>query len=237
MDEKLPLFLAVGTALMALPIVWVGRLYKQPIWKLLIATVLLTLVGTAGTLLMAYIEQGSFGGLSYYGAVFLVPIAFAIVAFLLWMPYAKLLDLCAMGECMMLALMRVNCLISGCCAGRTLWTMKDGTVVRFPNQIAELVISLLLLALLIYWAYRQPQRCGSLYAWYMVLYGSIRFVLNFMREEWELWDPSKRFPMATIWSIIAVAIGVTWLLCRNRRKAKMASAAEDSLPKLSRQRH
>ena len=219
MDPKLPLFLAIGTILMLAPILWVGREYKQPIWKLLISTVLLTVVGTAGTILMARIETGGFG-LSYYGAVFLVPIAFAVVAFVLWMPYSKLLDLCVLGECMILALMRINCLISGCCAGRVLCTLNNGAELRFPNQIAELILSLLLMSLLIYWAFRRPERRGLLYPWYMVLYGSARFVLNFLREEWALWDPSKRFPMATIWSLVSVAIGLTWIFLKKRYDRK-----------------
>ena len=220
MDDKLWLFLVIGTVLMTVPIVWIGRVYKQPVWKLLAATILLTVSGTAGTILMAYIEQGVIGGISFYGAVFMVPVAFAIVAFLLWIPYGKLLDLCAIGECVMLALMRVNCLISRCCTGRVLCVLESGKTLRFPNQMVELVVGLLLASVLIYWVYHKPHRQGSLYAWYMVLYGSIRFALNFMREEWAVWDPSKRFPMATIWSVVAVAIGIAWILLKKNHNRK-----------------
>lgn len=217
MSDKLLMFLAAGTLLMLVPVLWVGRYYKQSVWKLVIATVLLTVTGTVGTVLMAYIEVGPDGGMSFYGAVFLVPLVFPIVAYLLYMPCAKLLDLCAMGECAMLALMRVNCLINGCCGGRVLFTLENGKEIRFPNQIAELILGLVILSVLIYLAYRKPQYHGGLYAWYLILYGSARFCLTFLREETAAWTPSERIPMAFIWSPIAVAIGITWLQLKKRR--------------------
>lgn len=225
MDSTLLLFLAIGTVWMAIPIVWIGRFYKIALWRLLVSSVLLTVVGTVGARIMVYIETGSTGGISFYGAVFLVPIVFALIAYMLYVPYTQLLDLCAIGECAMLALMRVHCLIGGCCVGRVLFTMENGEPFRFPNRMAELILGILMMALLMLWAYRNPKRRGVLYAWYMVLYGSARFLLNFMREEWAQWDPSKRIPMGTIWSVVSVAVGVTWILLKMRHDKKVQSEA------------
>ena len=39
-----------------------------------VVTVWLTITGVFGTMVLAYIEMGTFGGTSFYGAVFLVPV-------------------------------------------------------------------------------------------------------------------------------------------------------------------
>ena len=43
------------------------------IWKMALLTVWLTITGVAGTMILAYIETGEFGGTSFYGAVLMVP--------------------------------------------------------------------------------------------------------------------------------------------------------------------
>ena len=87
----------------------------------MIISVLLTVSGTLGTFIWYAIESGGFGGRSFYGAVFIVPLLFIPVAYLFRIPYAKLMDLCAPAECMMLVLMKALCLMEGCCGGRVLF--------------------------------------------------------------------------------------------------------------------
>lgn len=68
-NQMLISFLAVGTAVMFVPIILLAKKNKMKYWKLCIITVLLTLVGTVGTKLMYYVENHTFVGLSFYGAV------------------------------------------------------------------------------------------------------------------------------------------------------------------------
>lgn len=215
----LALFLSIGTVLMAVPIAFVSRKYGISLWKGLIATILLTVFGTLGTFLLYYVENGGIGGTSFYGAVFFVPAAFALVALLLRIPYGRIMDLCAVGECIMLALMKVQCQIYGCCGGRLLFTTGDGVDVYFPSQIAELVVALALFTLLLCWALKGKHR-GMLYPWYLVLYGSIRFVLNIFREAWV--TKEMLLPFGNIWSLVAIAIGVIWFaICRKKRGPRL----------------
>ncbi|MBQ8611075.1 MAG: prolipoprotein diacylglyceryl transferase [Oscillospiraceae bacterium] len=214
MTLKLCVFLAIGTVLMGMPIRIAAREKEISAWKAFCVTVLLTVTGTAGTFLMYFIENGLFGGLSFYGAVFLVPVVFVGVALLVKVPYGEVMDLCAVGECIMLALMKIHCKISGCCEGRPLFVSQTGEPVRFPSQIVELVAALLLFTLLQYWCLKGERR-NELYGWYLLLYGSSRFVLNIMREAWV--TKQMLLPFGNIWSIVAVVVGIAWL-CLVKKK-------------------
>jgi prolipoprotein diacylglyceryltransferase len=217
MTPKLLIFLAIGTVLMGIPITLVARKYGIRVWKAFLTTFLLTVFGATGTFVMYFIENGRFGGLSFYGAVFLIPIAFAVVSPVLKIPYGKLLDLCAIGECIMLALMKVHCILSQCCIGRILFTGSDGKVVRFPSREVELAVAIVIFVILLCWVHR-GQHCGQLHAWYFILYGSTRFVLNILREAWV--TTNMLLPYGNIWSIVAVSVGILWLFIIKKYQIK-----------------
>lgn len=198
---------------MGVPLAFVSRKYGIPVWKGCVATVLLTVFGTLGTFIMYFIENKGIGT-SFYGAVFLVPAAFALVALLLRIPYGRIMDLCAIGECIMLALMKVQCQIYGCCGGRLLFTTAEGVNVYFPSQIAELITALVIFALLLCWALKGKKQ-GEIYGWYLLIYGVARFVLNIFRQAWV--TKEMLLPFGNIWSLVAIAIGVIWLvICRKK---------------------
>lgn len=223
------IFLLIGTVLMGIPIVFIAKAYGIKLWKGIVATVLLTVSGYAGTYLMFYIENHSFGGVSFYGAVFFVPIAFIFAADLLKISYEKAMDLCAVGECIMLALMKVQCFLGGCCRGRDLFTLTDGTVISFPSRLAESAVALALFVLLFAWAIKKKNQ-GKLYGWYLILYGSARFLLNFMRKEYVTTD--MVIPFGHLWSLIAIGLGVFWLTRISKTKpnnGRMKEAVEESL--------
>lgn len=46
-------------------------------WKMIVLTIWLTITGVLGTMVLAYIEMGTFDGTSFYGAVLFVPILIA----------------------------------------------------------------------------------------------------------------------------------------------------------------
>lgn len=212
MTVKLMIFLLIGTASMSVPILTVSGKYRIPWWKGTTVTLLLTVAGTAGTFLMYYIENGRFGGLSFYGAVFLVPVVFAAVAPMLRIPYEKVMDLCAVGECIMLALMKVHCILSGCCVGRVLFAAATEKV-RFPSRETELIAAIVIFAVLLRWALTGKKN-GQLYPWYLVVYGCTRFVLNIFREAWVIKE--MILPFGNIWSLVAIAAGLIWMFVQRR---------------------
>ena len=179
---------------------------------------LLTIVGTLGTYAWFFVENFKFGGRSFYGAVFFVPLVFLLLPSIIKIPYGQLVDLCAPAECIMLSFMKVQCLVTGCCAGRALFTNELGEIVRFPSQLVELLFAYAIAIALMVMSHKAMFK-EKVYPWYLILYGSTRFVLNFFREEWELYNGGVP-PLGTIWSVLAVIIGVCWIVHYDRKMHK-----------------
>lgn len=182
------------------------------IWKMVLLTLWLTITGVLGTMILAYIELGEFGGTSFYGAVFLVPILI-LPAMLMRITYRDILNLCAPAECAMLLVMRFDCLDKGCCFGRYLPALEF----QFPSQIAEMVVAITIMITLI--QMHRKDRQVQLYPWYMILYGVCRFILQGFRyggtDPWVL-----GLSQGHLWSLVSMAIGTVWLLLSRRRTSQ-----------------
>lgn len=215
---KLTDFLLVGTILMSIPILLVSIKYRIHVFKGVLIALTMTLVGTIGTYVMFYIENKAYGGLSFYGAVFLIPLAFPLVALILRISYCEIMDMCAVGECVMLAMMKVHCIMSDCCKGREIFVAANGVGVIFPSRLIEMITALAIFILLIRWV-SKGQHKGELYSWYLIFYGSTRFILNMGRQEWVV---RRTFlPIGNIWSVIAVFIGFICLQVARKQKIKI----------------
>ena len=206
-------FLGIGTTAMFLTMLFGQRKRRRvALLKLPIAAILLTAVGVFGAKIMFFVESGRWGGTSFFGAVFLAPVLMAAVALLLRVHIADLLDLCAPAECVMLAILKVQCFLVKCCGGRTLWQTGSGVTVVFPSQIAELCNALVLMAVLLLLMRKETMR-GKIYPMYMVLYGGTRFCLNLLRETTPF---LLGLPAGNFWSLISIFIGGVWLLMTRR---------------------
>ena len=215
--------LSVGTGAMLIVIAALMSCYKEKLWKSVLTSLLLTIAGTLGTYIWFFVECSSFGGRSYYGAVFLVPIAFVFVAKWMRIPYGDLMDYCAPAECVMLAIMKYQCYVDGCCGGMTLCMPEDGLAIYFPSQIVELVNAVLIMIVLMAIAINKKYR-GKVYAWYLIIYGATRFVLNWFRSA--NYPLLLGLPAGNLWSLLAVFIGLLWLTDR-----KLAIVKKD-IPKI-----
>ncbi len=211
---RLILFLAIGTVLMTIPILMQMKWYGLKLWKSIVISVLLTIIGTVGTYLMYFIETGIVGGISFFGAVFFVPIIFVIVSLIVHIPYTILMDLCAPAECVMLCIMKIQCAVCGCCDGRILFTTAEGVAVRFPSQIVELFNALVIAFILLYLSHK-PNKKGSIYWWYMIIYGCSRFVLNLLRETTPVF---LGLANGSLWSLLSIAVGIFILLILKRKQ-------------------
>lgn len=102
--------ISLGMAAMMLMMVARRKRYERAsIWKMLVLGFILTVTGVAGTMLMFYIESGRFGGTSFFGAPLFVPVLI-LPAMLMHLSYKDILNLSAPSECLMLAIMKLDCL-------------------------------------------------------------------------------------------------------------------------------
>ena len=205
--------IGLGAVAMFLSMLFRKKQFPQvAIWKMVLLTLWLTITGVLGTMILAYIELGEFGGTSFYGAVFLVPILI-LPAMLMKISYKDILNLCAPAECAMLLVMRFDCLDKGCCFGRYLPALEF----QFPSQIAEMVVAITIMITLI--QMHRKDRQVQLYPWYMILYGVCRFILQGFRyggtDPWVL-----GLSQGHLWSLVSMAIGTVWLLLSRRRTSQ-----------------
>ncbi len=204
--------IALGMLAMMILMIARRKLYPEiPIWKMIVLGFLLTVAGVAGTMLMFFIENGKFGGTSFFGAILFVPLLI-LPAMLMKIPYKKILDLCAPSEALMLAVMKLDCLANDCCVGRYLPRLGF----QFPSQIVEMVASLAVMLVLLWLECRN--RRTHLYAWYLLLYGASRFVLNWFRYGTKPWI--WILPNSIVWSILSIVIGVIWLAATSKQAAR-----------------
>lgn len=180
------------------------------LWKMIVLTVWLIITGVLGTMILAYIESGKFGGTSFYGAVLMVPVLI-MPAMLMKITHKDILNLCAPAECAMLLIMRFDCLDKGCCFGKYLPNLGF----QFPSQITEMIVALAVMIVLIRMHRKNSQI--QLYPWYMIMYGILRFCIQGLRyggtNPWILGLSAGHF-----WSLVSITIDVIWLLLSKERK-------------------
>ena len=214
---QLLLFLGIGMAVMLVLNFFRRKRLDIPLGKILAATLLLTAAGVLGTQLLCFVETGVWGGQSYFGAVFFVPLVFLPIAWLLRVPYGRIMDLCAPAECAMLAVMKINCWIAGCCEGRVLYYTAQAKAVYFPSQLAECLNAGVLMAVLVLLE-RKGRFRGGVYPLYMLLYGGTRLVLNSFR--WGLTPFLWKLPAGHFWALCSMALGTAALLLWTSRRRK-----------------
>lgn len=207
--------LIIGAGTVAMLAVMLLRRRRYPgvaLWKMPIVSILLTVCGVLGAMLLYFVENGRFGGTSFFGAILLVPLLMLPVL-LLRIPYGTLMDLCAPAECAMLAVLKLDCLQSGCCGGMVLGDW-GGREVRFPSQIVELIASLAIMLVLLA-RERKPESRNKLYPFYLILYGAVRFALNWFRDNTDpfVW----LLPPGNYWALISIAVGLIWLYFTKRK--------------------
>lgn len=179
------------------------------IQQILVISPILTLMGVIGTKLMGFVESGTFEPFSYYGGVLFLPILIIPVCKILKMSYGQVMDYSGYTICAVLAIMKIDCALVGCCGGRFLFYLSDWTEVYFPSQIIESLNGFVLMLVLMKLATKEKYKY-KIYPWYLILYGVTRFIWNCFRDEltpfvWIL-------PNGHLWSLVSILIGVISLI-------------------------
>ncbi|HEY8464119.1 MAG TPA: prolipoprotein diacylglyceryl transferase [Bacillota bacterium] len=144
----------------------------------------------------------------------------------------KLADLAAPFIALGYAIVRVGCLLNGCCYGVQTslpWALKcaaEDSMLRHPTQIYSMLGSLILFAVL--WRLRNHRQFpGFLFFSYVVLYSLMRFMVEFFREG------PKIFPWLSLAQAVCVVLAlgallVIWWRRRsyNQRRLTTDAAAE-----------
>ena len=170
----------------------------------LIVATIHTLFGVLCMHLWALMEGGfdpdTSVGLRLYGGIFVLPIAYLCLAKVAKRPISEILDVGAISTLIGMIYARGTCMVGGCCVGNLIGTLS----VRWPIREIEL---LYYAVFLIYYAAKvhAGKTYGQVYPVYLLSYGTLRFALEWVREEYT--GSIGILRLAHLWSIISIIIG------------------------------
>lgn len=155
--------------------------YNLSVLSAIFFPLLLLLCGISGAKLLFFIESGftSFGGMSFFGSVFLVLVLMPLIGLIFRLKPAQSLDACAPCVASIIAFMRFGCFCAGCCGG-VLCTVGQQSF-RWPTQLIEGFGDMLILAVLLFLE-KKGSKKGWLYPIFLVCYGVMRFAIEFLRD-------------------------------------------------------
>lgn len=199
------------------------KMYKLRSWQAACFATILMLVGLMGCKLLyvlenlSYVRENGFsaGGFSFFGAVFLIPPIMAVFGKLFALSPRNSVNACAPCVVLILAVMRVGCFLSGCCGG---WTTANGFT--WPTQAIESIGDFMILFWLLN---REPEGDRLLYSEFMLLYGVLRFVVEFLRDTPKDW----LYLSHGQWFAIVSVLMATVLLWRERTRKKESSNCDE----------
>lgn len=199
--------------------------WKIKMWKYFVIVPVMTVIGTLGAKTASYIAYGRFSGTRLYGTVLAVAIFGAVMAIMLCIPFREMYGFSSVGTWLSVAIMKVPCIIQGCCAGRVLATHADGTEVLFPSQIVETVGGFLFF----FWFFKLSKTKyphSAMYPLMMVWYGIYRYAADWMRghpleqSPFVAWIPAGRF-----FSLLILIIGLValYLVLKKEHKGNVSA--------------
>lgn len=177
-----------------------------------IFTVLGTIVGVAGAMILYFVESGFWGGISFFGSVYLIPLIMPLVGKFLGLKWGNTTDLCAPCVAIMIGCMRVNCFLSGCCGGRE--TCIGNFTFVWPTQVIDSISDFIILGWLLRLEFLGKTK-EKLYPLFMLAYSIMRFGLEFLRDTPKDWLGLSH---GQCFAIISVVVSLMWFFCISRKR-------------------
>jgi len=150
----------------------------------------------------------------------LLPIVAVIAAKIIHVPFNTVADYIAPAVSMIQAFGHLVCPVAGCCYGYPcdwgFWNRQTGDY-RFPNQWLECLVALIIVFLCMGYAKRHHyDGSGRVYPLFLLLFGSTRFLLEFLRDNEKLFWGISELALHAAFMVLA---GAVWWRVLNRRKS------------------
>lgn len=176
--------------------------------------------------ILAWLENGSWGGFNIVRVFVYVPLYAILTQKLIGVPFGKFVDFLAPSIVLNKIVGHIACPFTGCCHGYPcswgIWNPGTNTNL-FPNQWLECLVSLGILLYLLRYAQKQQYRgTGAVYATMLYMYGSVRFFLEFLRDNDKLIMGISNLAFHALFMAV---VGTVWIIYlaekerENKRKA------------------
>ena len=198
-ENNLFLLLTLATAFTFVWLLLIRDRMRIPWLAALGLSLLHVAVGLLCVKVFAFLEGADSGARSLFGAVFFMPMAYALGAKLSGRKAADVFDIFAVCMIFTLFCARISCLITGCCQGRMIPGLEPH---RWPTREAELIFYVVFLAAVIPRVWKGKSN-GQVYPLYMMIYGLTRFLLEFFRDN----GTRQVFHLAHLWALLSFILG------------------------------
>lgn len=202
--ENMLVLCLVGGAAASTAWLWILRerlgIKKLPV--IIALAIVHTLVGVVSVKLFAGLESLSNpldGGMSLFGAVFILPIFYALGSKIFSRNPRDVFDVFTFCVVSTLLIVRLNCINNGCCVGKLI---PGSDTLRFFTREAEMVFHAAVLIILFARIKKEKAIKGDTFPLYMMLYGTFRFIEEFFRA-----GGSGVLHIAHIWAVLSIVIG------------------------------
>lgn len=167
------------------------------------------------------------GGLVWYGGMIGVTAAAILFTRLKRIRIWRYGDNIIPGAAIGLAIGRIGCLLAGCCYGgpcRLPWAIHyphdhvTGGAAVHPSPLYETVLLLMVFGFLLWIDKRKPFEGFTTWIFF-VLYGIVRFVLEYFRGDRLVWIDTLNLSASQVISLVSIGAGLLMLWLINRRRS------------------
>ena len=214
-DTFYNIFFAWGFVSVMLGLIWFGRKMNFPLWKIIATVCIVYPIVVLWMFVMFWMESGFtvWGGNNIVRIFVYVPLVGLPVAKLLKLDAKKMLSLLSFGPLLVHGISHFGCVFAGCCQG---YPCSFGIYnpifndIRFPNQPLEALTAVAIVVFLIWRAKKKNyEPDGFEYPLMLVLFGSTRFVFEFLRDNQKLfWGISN----LAIHALFMFIVGAIWIV-------------------------
>lgn len=217
------LFFVLGFVSVLVGLVWYGKKLGFPLWKTAVTVFIVYPLVVLWMFVMFWMESGfsTWGGNNIVRIFIYVPLIGMPVARLLKLDGKKTLALLSFAPLLVHGVSHFGCVFFGCCSG---YPCSFGIYnafyqeIRFPIQPIE---ALTAVAIVIYLFYRAKKRNyipdGREYPLMLVLFGSTRFLFEFLRNNEKMfWGISN----LALHALFMFVVGLVWLIVHNKKVLK-----------------
>ncbi len=209
----------VGFVLMCIINAFRAKSYNFKWWQGILISVMVNIFAILGARILNTIENIDYvlengltlwGGVSFFGTVLFLPLLMLAFCLIFKKEYKKWLDFITPTVPVELASIRIGCFLSGCCYGRAASfgcaMAFDPETLRIPTQLIEFVFDVAMVVILFMYEKKRGKESGLLYPLFLVMYGVVRFVIEFFR------DNPTLFTFAHLFSIMSILVGGYFIL-------------------------
>lgn len=225
-------FFALGFVSVMSGLIWFGRKLELPLKKIVITVLIVYPVVVLWMFVMFWIESGftAWGGNNIVRVFVYVPLVGLPVAKLLKVEKKKMLSLLSFGPLLVHGISHFGCIFFGCCAG---YPCSFGIYnpfhkdFRFPTQPIEALGAVAIVAYLFHRAKKRNYVSdGMEYPIMLVLFGSSRFLFEFLRDNEKIWAGCSNLAFHALFMFI---VGVAWIvLAKKKGKSQMEELSQEN---------